>query len=221
MDDDEDVCDRASVCAYNSAPPMQNTLCVVMDVPGKGLSEDNNVRMLGRADVTSTAVGGADDGEEVRRTLVDWVPSGCCLEEAGAAEEEGLDGVVATERIRSCVSHDLDDADDDDEFDFWSSSKIVLPNSLTLPRVTITFNRPANGRNFGGMLSHVFRPMINAFKICDSPVAFVAAAAAAADSGTWLVRLRKKAMSPLIPFHGRPPRNPMPIGGFKAVATTT
>lgn len=95
----------------------------------------------------------------------------------------------------------------------------------------ITFKRPANGRNLGGMLSHVFRPMTTALS---EPVrAFIGEAAVVVvdgserDSGgaaagdTRLVTDLKNAMSDLIGGQGRLPRYPMPMGGLRLVATIT
>ncbi len=71
-----------------------------------------------------------------------------------------------------------------------------------------------------GMLSHVFRPMTTAFslRLC-AVVEWVVGAEEV--EGTWLVTLRKKAMSALMPGQGRFPWNPMPMWGCRAVATTT
>jgi hypothetical protein len=72
--------------------------------------------------------------------------------------------------------------------------------------VITTFTLPLSGRNLGGMLSHVFRPMMTAFL----PDAFAG----------MVVTLRKKAMSVFSPLgQGRPPRYPIPICGSIVVAT--
>ncbi len=39
------------------------------------------------------------------------------------------------------------------------------PRSAVFPRVMMTFNRPAKGRNLDGMLSQVLRPMITALTL--------------------------------------------------------
>lgn len=68
------------------------------------------------------------------------------------------------------------------------------PSSLDLARVMITFNRLDSGRNLGGMLSHVLRPMTTALSV------WVGDDDCEADEGgaTWEVTFRKNAMSALI-----------------------
>jgi hypothetical protein len=47
----------------------------------------------------------------------------------------------------------------------FKSSMIRRASSSGLPRVMITLMRPVNGRNFAGMLSHVFRPITTVLKV--------------------------------------------------------
>ena len=67
------------------------------------------------------------------------------------------------------------------------------------------FMRPPSGRNFAGMLAHVFLPMMTAFRApCLLP-----------SSATWLVTLRKYAISPFS-LQGNPPSLPMPLASDMA-----
>ena len=52
-----------------------------------------------------------------------------------------------------------DDVDDDDD----DAPPPPAPTSTAPPRLRTTLIRPGSGRNFGGMDSHVLRPMITAF----------------------------------------------------------
>lgn len=61
----------------------------------------------------------------------------------------------------SCRDHAAPSLDD------FKSSMIREPRSLDLPRVMMTFSRPESGRNFGGILSQVFRPMTTALNMRD------------------------------------------------------
>lgn len=174
---------------------MQKTFCGVMVVFGSGSEDDKSESVLGKDDDIKIAdEAGVEEG--VSSTVVETAASGFLLFFAAFA------GVAAVERTRSCASHECELV--------LSSFRIRLPSSLTFPRVITTFKRPANGRNLEGMLSHVFLPMINAFK-----------APGVVDSGTLVVRFLKKAMSPLIPDHGSVPWLPIPREGISAVATIT
>lgn len=174
---------------------MQKTLCGVMVVFGIGSEDDKSESVLGKDDEIKIAdEAGAEEG--VKIIVVEIVAFGVSIFSAAFA------GVAAVERRRSCASHDSEPV--------WSSSRIRLPSSFTFPRVMTTFRRPVSGRNLEGMLSHVFLPMIKAFK-----------APGGADSGTLVVSFLKNAISPLIPDHGRVPRLPIPMEGFSAVATIT
>lgn len=90
------------------------------------------------------------------------------------------------------------------------SAKIRLPKSVEFPRVMITFNRPGSGRNLGGILSQVFLPIITAFRVL---------VLVAPWAGTYEVTSLKNAISALMPGQGSLPWCPIPIGGFKEVAT--
>lgn len=197
----DDKCASARIWLYRFAPPMQNTFWGVTVELGSGSEDERRESIRGSdEDIRIADLAGVDDG--VRSTVVEAAAfaSGVSL----LFGSPGLDGVAAVERRRSWASQDSDSEE------VWSSSRMRLPSSFTFPRVVTTLSRPASGRNLEGMLSHVFLPMINAFK---APAVLV--------SGTLVVSFLKNAMSPLMPDHGSVPWLPMPMEGFSAVATIT
>lgn len=90
---------------------------------------------------------------------------------------------------------------------WYSASPTHIPNSFSLSGPTLlettTLTRSFSGLNFGGILSHVVRPMMTALRAVEEA------------SGTCMVARRKYAISPLRD-QGRPPFLPMPLQGETA-----